>query len=175
DPAPKHTNPAPEIASKDRKDESPVAEPLPRPREEDIASAPMPELPETHEPESKAALTTPFDRTLDLFKVEMPKLPPIMAVRELDKALRGELRKSLAGEDAVHLDLFCKDANKGFEQVLQTLRWQGKRVLVEALAHQRLRAGVKTNYVIFAETLTPGDVERLFAALAVEERKSESP
>src|SRR5262249_20887109 len=61
------------------------------------------------------------------------------------------------------------------EQVLQTLRWQGKRVLVEALAHQRLRAGVKTNYVIFAETLTPGDVERLFAALAVEERKSESP
>jgi len=173
--SPKHSAPGPEVAHQNHKDETPGVETLPRPREEEVASAPLPELPEAQEPDNKAALTVPFNRTLDLFKVEMPKLPPIMAVRELDKALKAELRKSLTGEDAVHLDLFCKDANKGVERVLQALRGQGRRVLVEALAHQRLQAKVKTNYVIFAETLTPADVEKLLEALAVEERKNESP
>src|SRR5262245_41144683 len=174
----RQSNPAPEIAINDRKTEPNIVEPLPLPlpRDDDaVAAAPMPELPETQEPENKAALTVPFNRTLDLFKVEIPKIPPILAVRELDKTLRGELRKSIAGEDAVHLDLFCKDANKGFERVLQTLKGQGKRVVVEALAQQRLKAGTKTNYVIFAETLTPDDVEKLFTALAAEERKGETP
>ena len=42
-----------------------------------------------------------------------------------------------------------------------------QRLLDEALAQQRLRASVKTNFVIFAETLSLDDVEKLFAALAV--------
>jgi hypothetical protein len=168
------TTPSPEIARGTPKLSSPDIAQLPMPREDEVPSVPLSELPEAPEPESKAVLTAQFNRALDLFKVEMPKLPPILVVRELDKAInKTTLRDSLKGDDAVHLDLFCKDANKGFERVLAVLRGQGSKVLVETLAQKRLQAKVKTDYVIFAETLTAEDVVKLFAALAAEESKTE--
>src|SRR4029079_13262879 len=128
------------------KDEGSKVDVLPSPREDDIAVAPLPEeLPEPKEPGNKDVLTAPYTRVVDIWKIEMPKLPPIMAVRELDKAV---LKNTLKGDDAVHLDLFCNDANKGFDRVLAALRGQGQRVLIEKLAQLRLAAKVKTDYVI---------------------------
>lgn len=154
--------------------EGPDILPLPRDHD-DFASVPMPELPDPPEPENKTALTVPFNPKLELFKVDMPKLPPIIAVRELEHAVqRSVLRDSMKSDDAIHIDLFCKDANKGFERVLNTLKAQGHRTLVEALAQFRLQSRVKTNYVIYAETLNVEDVVRLFTAVAADERKMDS-
>jgi hypothetical protein len=141
--------------------------------EDGVEAVPMPELPDTPEPDSKA-LTVPFNPRINLFKVE-PKLPPILPIRELDQAMhKTAFVDALKGEDACQVDLFTKDANKAFERVQNILREQGARVVVDAVARRRFLARAKTNYLFFAEMLTPEEVARVFAVLAAEERATES-
>jgi hypothetical protein len=157
-------------------DVTPDSLPMPRPEiADDFAAIPMPELPEAPELENKSALTVPFNPKLELFKVEMPKLPPIVPIREFEQAAQRTLFvDAVKAEDAVHLDLFCKDANKSFERVLAILKSQGHRTLVEALAQYRLQARAKTNYVVFADSISSDDVVRLFTAFSGEERKTDA-
>src|SRR4029079_826884 len=101
------------------------------------------------------------------------KLPPILPVRDLDRLHAAWLKDSMNGQEALHLDLFSKDANKSFDLIQKVLAAQGKRTFVEALAQYRLRMKLKTNYVFYSETLTQDDVTKLLSALAVEEKKAE--
>jgi hypothetical protein len=173
---PNITQPQPDVTVQHTTKPEPEAiEKAPYPREEVVASVPMSEPTESPEIPSQSALTAPFSPRLNLFKAEMPKLPPILGVRELNQSMqRSVFRDVVQAEDACHIDLFCKDANRGFERVQMALRACGKRTIVEALAQQRLQAHLKTSFVFFTESMTPDEIARLFDLLAVEENKSEA-
>lgn len=174
-PAPAAETPTPIIANNSSRPAPDVAEPLPSPRDDDLLAVDPPvELPETVEPQNDNRLAIPFNPKIELFTVGMPKLPPILPVRELDRLHTAVLKESMNGQEALHLDLFTRDANKSFDLIHKVLSAQGKKTFVEALAQYRLRMKLKTNYVLYSETLSQDDVTKLFAALAVEEKKAEA-
>jgi hypothetical protein len=169
---PENARPAPEVVRRSAQPDAETVESLPMPREEIVAAVPMQESTDPNEQAGAGVLTVPFSPSLNLFKVDMPKLPPILLLRDLDQsAQRSIMIESVKGEDACHIDLFCKDANKEFERVQAALRAQGKRTIVETLAQQRLQARMKTSFVFFAESMTADDIAKLFTALAIEERR----
>lgn len=150
---------------------APPSEPSASPREE-IVAAPPAELPDPTEADDPKVLAVPFNPKLNFFTVDMPKLPPILAVRELDHLHKNLLLDSIKGQESVHLDLFGKDVNKAFDRLQTALRGQGRRVLVEALAQQRLQQKLKTSYVVFTESMTADEIAKLFSAVAAEDRKA---
>jgi hypothetical protein len=174
-PAPAAETKTPVIAKHPSTPAPEIVEPLPAPRDGDLLAVDPPvELPETAEPENDNRLAIPFNPKIELFTVGMPKLPPILPVRDLDRLHTAVLKDSMNGQDALHLDLFTKDANKSFDLIQKVLAAQGKKLFVEALAQYRLRMKLKTNYVFYSETLSQDDVTKLLSALAVEEKKAEA-
>ena len=173
-PAP-HDSQMPPVADTPRRVTPEVVEILPSPRDEDLVAAEPPiELPEAVEPQNDNRLAIPFNPKIELFTVGMPKLPPILPVRELDRLHNSLLKDSMQGQEALHLDLFTKDANKSFDLIQKVLAGQGKKLIVEALARQRMQRKLKTNYVFYSESLSTYDLAKLFAALAAEEKKAEA-
>jgi anti-sigma factor RsiW len=116
-------------------------------------------LPE--EPRAESAVVTA--RSMELFqpeRVEAVALPVVLALRDLegdegrDKLLR-ELRK----ESAFRIELPCRNATRAFERVQVALRSQDVVAVVEQTAMMRLgQPQWRTNYVLFAEDLTPEEL-----------------
>lgn len=144
-------------------------EQLPVPRGEVIVDAGSPKA---VDPGTQDALTAPPRPSYDrLFKVEPPKLPPILAVRDLDQdGARQKLFDVLKKNGGVHLDLFCKDTNRAFER-LQTA-FAGQRLLIDAVAQERLQRKLKTHYVFYTEALTAEQIQAILHSLAADERRA---
>jgi len=163
---------SPVIVQKSSDQNGKTAELLSNPRPEIIAD--NRESPKAVEPGSNDALTAPPRPAYDqLFKVDPPKLPPILTVRELDQdASRQKLMELLKKSDGVHLDLFCKDTNRACERLQEAFR--GQRLLIDAVAQERLQRKLKTHYVFYCECLTAEEIYVILKALAIEEQKAEA-
>lgn len=149
--------------------------------EPELLSNPRPEVmadnresPKAVDPGSNDALTAPPRPAYDqLFKVDPPKLPPILTVRELDQdASRHKLMELLKKSEGVHLDLFCKDTNRACERLQAAFR--GQRLLIDAVAQERLQRKLKTHYVFYCECLTADEIYGILKALAIEEQRAEA-
>jgi hypothetical protein len=111
--------------------------------------------------------------TPPLTKVDPPKLPPILSMKDLDQpAVRQKLLDALKSDPLVQIDLFCKDSSKATEKLQNAFK--GQKVVVDAVAQECMRLKVaKVQYFFYVENLTPEELDRILQAVAAEERKSE--
>jgi hypothetical protein len=115
---------------------------------------------------AEEALAAPYDSLMRLFKVEMPKLPPIIPVGELGEATRrAQLMEAIQGQSVVHIDLFCSDTNSCFERLSKLLEQHSRPVLIDSLARLRLRAKLKTDYVLVSDWNSPDELENFLRKL----------
>ncbi|MCX7702289.1 MAG: hypothetical protein N2039_15550 [Gemmataceae bacterium] len=128
------------------------------------------QLPRMSGGESPEVLAAPYDSMLRLFKVEMPKLPPILPARELNRPeRRSELLEAIKGQAAIHVDVFCRDTNPALDRLTRLLEQQGKLVIVDLVAKLRHQAKLKTDYMLIAEWRSPQELTEFFASIAARE------
>ena len=138
----------------------------------DVAVGPKPEDPRVVEPGSSDVLFRPFIPRLDMFAtVSAADLPPVFSVRDLDDAKSQAFHDSLNRNDALHLDLFCRDTTRAFDRLQAMMKARGQKLSVDAVAQERFNRKLKTHYLFFTETMTADEVAKLFHALAIEDKK----
>jgi anti-sigma-K factor RskA len=144
-------------------------ESLPLPRDAVVEASNPPIV----EPGSKGVLAANPRPGVDrLFVVELPKLAPILAVRDIDQnGSKQQLLEVLKKNEGVHLDLFCKDTNRAFDRLQAAFR--GQKLLIDAVASERLQRKLKTHYVFYTEALNADEILGVLQTLAAEERRSE--
>jgi hypothetical protein len=97
-----------------------------------------------------------------------PKLPPItvpnlslfLPLRELgQKQNQEKLRAKFHKDDAVHVQLLCRDTGKALNELRGVLKNRGIQLIVEQKARARLKdRRVPTVYVVYAENLKPEEL-----------------
>jgi hypothetical protein len=113
------------------------------------------------EPRAESAVVTA--RSMELFqpeRVEAVALPVVLALRDLEgEEGRDKLLRELRKESAFRIELPCRNATRAFERVQVALRSQDVVPVVEQTAMMRLgQPQWRTNYVLFAEDLTPEEL-----------------
>jgi hypothetical protein len=130
-----------------------------------------PEKPE--ETPTESALTAPIEK-MELFqpKIADVKLSLILKMHELDAdKLRTEVKK----DKAFRLELPCTDTAKAFTRIEAAFKTQGVNLVIDQIAHNRLKqAKAKTNYVFYADDLTPEELANLIQHLSGEDTKAEA-
>jgi hypothetical protein len=171
-PAPKLVSPSVAVKPANNADENTRVEKVPfMPAE--LVKDTSPQSP-VRPDEPKPLLTGPGNSpTLPLTKVELPKLPAILAMKELDQpAVQQRLLEALKNEPLIQIDLFCKDPLKASERLQGAFKSQ--KLVVDAVAQECMRLKVaKVQYIFYVENLTPEDVEKVLQSVAMEDRKSE--
>ncbi len=108
------------------------------------------------------------------FKVVPISLSLLLPLRDLDQPYpRKQLRDELMKDEIFRLDLFCRDSTRAADLLQLALKARGQQVLVEAVAQDRLKKRLKTEYVFFTETLTGEEIALLLETLGVNDRKAE--
>jgi hypothetical protein len=79
--------------------------------------------------------------------------------------LANELKK----QNAVHLELACKDSAQAVDGLNAVLEKSGVKVLIDAIAQARLKAG-PTEILVYAENLSPEDLTQILGRLGARER-----
>jgi hypothetical protein len=78
-----------------------------------------------------------------------------------------ELAKTIAAAKAVHLEVAVKDRAQAVQQLDKALRGQNIKLLVDRVAEKKLSdPAVKTEYVLYAENVTPAELTALLGSLA---------
>jgi len=171
-PAPKLVNPSVAVKPANNADENTRVEKVPfMPAE--LANNTPPDLPVVPEA-PKPALTFPGNSpTPPLTQIPTPKLPPILAMKDLDQpAVRQKLVDALKSDPLVQIDLFCKDSARASERLQNAFK--GQKVLVDVVAQECMRLkAAKVQYIFYVENLTPEELERVLQSVAAEDRKSE--
>jgi hypothetical protein len=130
-----------------------------------------PEKPE--ETPANSALTAPIE-TMELFqpKVADVRVSLILKMRELDaEKLKAEVKK----DKAYRLELPCGDTGKAFLRIESALKALGTTLVIDQIAQNRLKqAKAKTNYVFYADDLTPEELAALVQNLSAEDVKAEA-
>ena len=109
------------------------------------------------------------------FKViENIRLSLLLPLKDLDldypkKQLRDELKK----DEIYRLDLFCRDSTRSAELLQAALKARGQELIVEAVAQDRLKKRLKTDYVFFTESLTAEEIAVLLETLGADDKKAE--
>jgi hypothetical protein len=111
---------------------------------------------------------------MELFKIDNPRLSLILSPRDLDdRERRQQLRAKLDKDDAFRLELLCRDNPRAFERLAKVCKAHGVRLVVDPFAQARLNnKRLKTNYVLYAEDLTPAELTDLLAQLGREDKGS---
>jgi len=167
--------------------ENPVVVKIPKnaddtPQVEKVPSMPVelamdtrPKSPIKPENQSTAPAASPSNLpTPPLTKVGAPKLPSILAIKDLDQpAVREKLIESLKNETLVQIDLFCKDPIRAAEKMQAAFK--GQKVLVDGVAQECLKLKVaKMQFLCYTENLTADEIDRILQLLAAEERKTDA-
>jgi hypothetical protein len=84
------------------------------------------------------------------------------------------LRAELTRDEVVRLDLFAKDSTRAAELLQNSLKSKGNQIVVDAVAQDRLKKKLKTEYVIFAEGMTADEIAQLLEQLGAEDKKAEA-
>jgi hypothetical protein len=132
-----------------------------------------PEKPNETPPAS--ALTAPVPvENMELFQpIEADvRVSLILKMRELDgDKLKAELKK----DKAYRLELPCGDTAKAFARIESAFKTMGTTLVTDQIAQNRLKqAKAKTNYVFYADDLTPEELATLVQNLSAEDVKAEA-
>src|SRR5262249_13897152 len=133
----------------------------------ELAKDTGPESPIKPENQNRAPSASPGNLpTPPLTKVGAPKLPSILAIKDLDQpAVREKLIESLKNETLVQIDLFCKDPIRATEK-MQAAFFKGQKVLVDGVAQECLKLKVaKMQFLFYTENLTADEIERILQSL----------
>jgi hypothetical protein len=84
--------------------------------------------------------------------------------------VRDELKK----DDAIHLDIFCKESTRGAELVQAALRARGQTLIVDAIAQERLKKKQKSEFVFYSESMTSDEIAQLLEHLGADDKKAET-
>jgi hypothetical protein len=89
---------------------------------------------------------------------------------------RLDLLKRLASDEAQHIDLYCKQTRSALAQLATAFKAQGIRVVLAPDAADAYLFGKKprTDYLLFSENLTRGEVLDILSRLAEDDRKHET-
>jgi anti-sigma factor RsiW len=78
-----------------------------------------------------------------------------------------ELAKTIGAAKAVHLEVAVKDRAQAVQQLDKALRGQNIKLLVDRVAEKKLNdPAVRTEYVLYAENVTPTELTALLGSLA---------
>jgi hypothetical protein len=120
--------------------------------------------PEPRKPDGD--LTAPPRNDVETTMVPRPRLPAVLAIRELDQApVRQRLLDELNRNDAVHIDLFARDP-RGFDRLRAAFQAQGVKVLLDPLVQERFKRGVPTELALYVESLSADDLAQVFQRLS---------
>ena len=109
-----------------------------------------------------------------LFKTVPISLSLLLPLKDLDQPYpKKQLRDELKKDEIFRLDLFCRDSTKAGELLQAALKSRGQQITVDALAHDRFKKRLKTEYVFFTESLTADEIALLLEALGSDDRKAE--
>jgi hypothetical protein len=133
-----------------------------------------PKKPDTASPPTQSGDSVLTDR-LEMFRYSKVEdiLPTIVEVKHLEQeAVRGKLLSELRKDTSFRIELPCKNGTKAFERVRGAAAALNVGLVIDKQAQARLKhPDWKTNYVVYAENLTPEEVVRLTQLLGAEDRK----
>jgi hypothetical protein len=122
---------------------------------------------------AEAALTAPIE-TMEMFqpKVADVSVSLILKMHELDsEKLKAEVKK----DKAYRLEMPCGDTAKAFPRIEAAFKAVGATLVIDQIAQNRLKAAKsKTNYVFYADDLTPEELTALVQNLSAEDVKAEA-
>jgi hypothetical protein len=126
--------------------------------------------------EEAPVVTAPSMELFQPERAEVVPLPVILPLLDLDReAGRTKLLEELRKDVAFRIELPCRNATRAFDRVQSALRTRDIGLVVEQRALSRLRQPQwKTNYVIFAEDVTPEDLAALLTEIGRLDRKGKS-
>jgi hypothetical protein len=120
-----------------------------------------------------STLAAPIE-TMELFqpKIADVSVSLILKMHELDsEKLKAETKK----DKAYRLEMPCGDTAKAFPRIEAAFKAVGATLVIDQIAQNRLKsAKAKTNYVFFADDLTPEELTALVQNLSAEDVKAEA-
>jgi hypothetical protein len=118
-------------------------------------------------------LTAPIEK-MELFQPKVADVQPplIMKMHEIETdKLTAEVKK----DKSCRLELPTRDAAKAFARIEAALKASGVILVIDPNAQAQLkRTKVKTNYVFYADDLTPDEVAAIIRYLSEEDKKAEA-
>jgi hypothetical protein len=127
----------------------------------------------TLEPGPETALTLPVPN-MEMFQPRdvQVSLPLILKFRELETArLRDELHK----DSGFRLEVPCRESTRAFERLQAAFKTHGLALLIDQVAQARLKQPrLKTNFVLYAEDLTPEELTGILEQVSTEDKKAEA-
>jgi Putative zinc-finger len=160
---------------------SPVAEkkPAPAPAPWDLVRPADDKLAKSRDvtPPSKrdeGTLTSP-DRKEDHFAPIPYRVAVFMPARELTQRNRQEeLADKLRRASAQHLDLYCRQTATALDRLQGAFKAQSIQFVMTPDAENAHKLGLKTDYLLYGENVTPDDVVAVLRQVAIDERKAEA-
>ena len=120
-------------------------------------------------------VAVPSQPESDPFRQVKIKLPVLLPLRDLDQAYPNKMvRDELKKDDAIHLDLFCKDSTRAAELLQAALKSRGQNMIVDAMAHERLKKKLKSEFVFYTESMTADEIAQLLEHLGADDKKAEA-
>lgn len=101
-----------------------------------------------------------------MIEARLPFLAPLSGFNHDET--RAKLRAELAAGPAFRLDLFAKDTTIAANVFLATAKTAGLNVTVDAVAAERIKKKAPSYWVVYVETMTIEDIEKLLVQLAVD-------
>jgi hypothetical protein len=126
-------------------------------------------------PKDEPVVTAPAMEMFELKAADVTA-PLLLKIKELDQdGTRQKLLAELGKDSGFRLELPCRDGTRAFERLQGVLKANKVHLLIDQTAQDRLKKpNWKTNYVLFAENLTPDELARLLQAVGAEDKKAEA-
>jgi hypothetical protein len=180
-----HVQPGPDQAARPapgpKNNPQPPKEPqpsdLPKPSPPDVAAKPedKPETPRSpaSTPGTDSVLTQPVSG-MEMFqpgKAEVT-LPVILKIDDLDVA---KLKAELLKDSGFRVEMPCRESVWGLERLQAAFKANGFTLLIEQVAQARLKQPkLRTNFVLYAEDLTPDELAKVLQLAGSEDKKAEA-
>lgn len=113
---------------------------------------------------------------LELFQdLPDPRLALVFKLRELEpEKIRKLLRDDRRHDNAYRIELDCRASGKALERLQAAFRAYAVRLIVDHDAADRLKRGLRTNFILYAENLMPDELEKFLQRLGQDDRQAEA-
>jgi hypothetical protein len=166
--------PAPDPRPPDIAADNPPKPDGPAPGPTQVADVPPKEKSDAAgDPMADTRLTSPIPK-LELFqpKAVEAALPLILKFGDLDV---GKLREELQKDSGYRLEVPCRESARAFDRLQGALKARGVGLLIDQVAQARLKQPkLHTNFVLYAEDLTPDDLTKVLQQAAEDDKKAEA-
>lgn len=136
------------------------------------SDTPKPGIPSPNSPASDPLGNVPLPLP-KLVHVAPPRLLAL-PLRTMDSVdARQKLKQELDKATSHHIDLFCKDTNRGLERFQVACRDKGIRIISDSIVQEALKRKIRGQYLIYSDEFTAKDWTQLLQILGVADKKAE--